>query len=96
MSTIEVLVSDASSDDWFGCVVGDIHDSNPKVFPQQWPTGVLPKSLFVGELAALRFHLSQRVHAARTGVELTTPPRLLLWVTDNQGAALSIESGTSL
>ena len=65
------------------------------MFSQQWPTGVLPKSSFVGELAALRIYLSQRVHAARTGVELTTPPRLLLWVTDNQGAALTIDSGTS-
>ena len=90
-----MLVSDASGDDGFGGVIGDIHDPNPKVFSQQWPTGVLPKSSFVGELAALRFHLSQRVHAARTSVELTTPPRLLLWVTDNQGAALSIDSGTS-
>ena len=57
-NAIEVLDSDASDDDGFGGVAGDIHDPNPKVFSQQWPTGVLPKSSFVGELAALRFHLS--------------------------------------
>jgi hypothetical protein len=91
---ISVLVSDASGIDGFGGIVGDLYDPDPRVFSVLWPADALPSSSYVGELAALRYDLEQRLLARQmSSVSPAPAPLLLLWVTDNQGAAQSINSG---
>ena len=92
-NSIDILISDASGDDGYGGFAGNLHDDNPLVFSHQWP-GDKPKSSYVGELAALQYYLESKLPTSdSTDCSQQYKPLLLLWVSDNQGAALSINSG---
>jgi hypothetical protein len=93
---IEVLISDASGTDGFGGIIGQLLDPDPRVFSVSWPADRVHLSSFIDEISALRYHLTNRLAEVQADPALRArQPLLLLWVTDNQGAALSINSGSA-
>ena len=82
--------TDYSGPHGVGGYYGRLHDTNPTIFSEQWPGGVNagPASSLAGELSGLRalvLHL----------LALPEPPcaKVLVWVTDNMGAAQSVNAG---
>jgi hypothetical protein len=93
LSTPDALLfsaTDYSGPHGIGGYYGGLHDTNPTVFSEQWPggPGTGPASSLAGELCGLRA-LVQHLLA------LPNPPRakVLVWVTDNMGAAQSVNAG---
>jgi hypothetical protein len=82
--------TDYSGPHGVGGYYGGLTDANPTIFSEQWPDGpnTGPASSLAGELCGLRA-LVQHLLA------LPSPPRakVLVWVTDNMGAAQSVNSG---
>ena len=87
-AAITVLVSDMAGDDGIGFVHGHLDDPDPEVCSFCWPDERRPGSTHVGELLALLAFL--RMMLARG---LPLHPCLVPWVTDNAGAAYSVNSG---
>ena len=87
-SAIHPVVSDMAGDDGIGFVHGPLDDPNPELFSFCWPDDRRPGSTHVGELLALLAFL--RMMQARG---LTIHACLVPWVTDNAGAAYSVNSG---
>ena len=82
-ASVTVLVSDASGDDGFGYHVSSLADENQRYYAQVWDDQYNFQTSHHGELEALR-------HYCRTGL---TEGALLVWVTDCQSAAWSINKG---
>ena len=80
---VMVLQSDASGDDGFGYHVGSLADQRQRYYAQVWDDQYNFNTSHHGELEALR-------HYCRSGM---TPGTLLVWVTDCQSAAWSINKG---
>ena len=96
---IEFLVSDFSGPDGFGGLSGSLHCTDPRYFALQHPLPHERVSSFVGELRVLRHQLRHDVGrmlaSDSSGVASSLPSSclLLVWLTDNEGAAYAVNSG---
>lgn len=83
-----IAVTDYSGPDGVGGYFGRVADPDPEVFSRQWDPGECPQSSLAGELFGLFFLLRRLATRDR-------PPvcKVLLWVTDNMGAAFVVNAG---
>lgn len=84
-SSLMIIQSDASGHDGFGYYYGLYGGGGLKYFSRQWPGGVSQNSCsHTFEMNALEYFL---------GYQLKGYSGIVLWITDNQGAAWSINKG---
>ena len=83
-----IAVTDYSGPDGVGGYFGRLDDSDPEVFSRQWESDECPNSSLAGELFGLLFLL--RLLTARNPHPVC---KVILWVTDNMGAAFVINAG---
>ena len=83
-----VAVTDYSGPDGVGGCYGRPGDTDPLVFSHSWSDGECPSSSMAGELYGL-LHVLQ----IWAGAPVVPTAKVLLWVTDNLGAAQSVNAG---
>ena len=95
---VEFLTTDMSGPDGVGGYHGRMDETDPRFFSAQWPEGAPASASFDGELRGLELFLQRECDAVAQSVvipteSVTDSPRVLVWVTDSQSAARSVNSG---
>jgi len=80
---IYVVQSDASGEDGFGYVEGELYETNPSYLSKRWSEVDFPEHSTAGELRALAYWVEHT----------TVRKKLLLWISDSQAGVWSVNKG---